>query len=1323
MTKPAIEDVLPLSPLQEGLLFHALLDEQEMDVYTVQLVLELTGLVDTERMTAAVAALVARHTSLRAGFRHEGLERPVQVIRSRVRPPYREVDLGGLPEEERPAALERVLADDRARRFDLNRPPLVRFTLVRLGEREHRLVVSNHHILLDGWSTPLLVGELFTLYRQHGDPSGMPHVTPYRDYLAWVAKQDRAQSEQAWRDVLGDVCEPTLLAPGDPSRRPVRPRHHTLDLSEEFTSALAARTRGSALTLNTVLQGVWGLLLSRLTGRDDVVFGGTVSGRPPELPGVEHMIGLFINTLPVRVTLDPTESLAGFLARLQKQQSGLMNHQQLSLTEVQSLSGWQEGVGELFDTLTVTENYPVDPSALAAEDPGDPDELRVTGLVGEDANHYPMSLAAVPGPRLHLRLSYRPDLFSDETVRLMGGRLEALLRAVVEDPEQAVGRLDVLSPQEHRRLVETWSRGGDGPRARTFPELFEEQVRSTPDADAVVAPGVRLGYSELNERANRLARLLVARGAGPERIVALLLPRSVDIVVAQLAVLKSGAAYLPVDPSYPAERIAFMLDDAAPVLAVTASGVALPQGVPPAGLPVLRLDDPAVAGELAALPAHDLADSDRATALLPGHPAYVIHTSGSTGRPKGVLVQHTGLAAFSAAVAEGFAVDGTARVLQFASPSFDASVLELCSALPAGAALVVPPPGPLGDEALAEVLREQRVTHALVPPAALATVPVEGLPDFRSLVVGGDATGAELVDRWAPGRRMVNAYGPTEATVAATLSEPLAAGGGTPPIGRPVRGTRVYVLGDTLRPVPVGVPGELYVAGDGLARGYLGRAALTAERFTACPYGGPGERMYRTGDLVRWTDEGALEYLGRADDQVKVRGFRVEPGEIESALAALPGVGRAVVVVREDAGGDRMIVAYVVPADPAGPAGCLEPEALRAGLAGTLPEYMVPAAFVRLDEVPLMPNGKLDRKALPDPQFTGALGSGAPRTPEEEVLCGLFAEVLSLPRVGVDDNFFDLGGHSLLATRVISRARAAFGVRLSVRSLLENPTVAALAAELTAGSDHDPFDVLLPLRPGGSKPAVFCLHPGAGIGWGYSGLLRHIPADHPIYAIQARGLARDEELPSSIQEMADDYLDRIRSVQPSGPYHLVGWSLGGILAHMIATRLQDAGERVGLLAVLDTDPDIPAEEHEGLAYDEQDVLATLLDLSGRAGDRDPDEPLVYERVMEVLRAGDSALAGLEKRHIGALARVGTNMSRSIIHPYSPDLLGVVRGDVMLTVAGRDHASPQAMAAAWRPFVEGRVDLQVVDCGHNELTRPGPIGEIGRALAAQLRELR
>ncbi|MCB5182200.1 amino acid adenylation domain-containing protein [Streptomyces antimicrobicus] len=1312
-TKPGLEDVLPLSPLQEGLLFHALLDEQGLDIYTVQLGLELAGRVDGDVLRTAVAKLVERHTTLRTGFRHEGLERPVQVVRRRVPVPYAEVDLTGLDPQERAAELERVVAEDRTRKFDLARPPLVRFTLIRLGEREHRLLVSNHHILLDGWSTPLLVSELLTLYKERGDDSSLPRVTPYREYLAWVARQDRAEGERAWRDVLEGAGEPTLLAPEDPARRPVRPRHHTLDLPEDFTGELMAQARRHGLTVNTLLQGAWGILLGRLTGRDDVVFGGTVSGRPPEIPGVENMIGLFINTLPVRVRLDPAESLIGLLARHQKQQAGLMNHQHLSLSDVQQLGGWKDGIGELFDTLTVTENYPVDPTALA-EERTDPDAMRVVGLDGQDANHYPFSLAAVPGPRLHLRLSYRPDLFAQETIEALGTRLEHLLRLVVEDPERPVGRLDVLTGPERERIAR-WSAGRTAPEPLTLPALFEARAAASPAATAVAAETGEIDYADLNARANRLARELAARGAGPETVVALVLPKSVEIVVARLAVLKAGAAYLPVDPGYPADRIAYMLQDARPGLVVTLTGTDLPA----VGAPVLRLDDPAVAASVADRPAGDLTDTDRTAPLDVRHPAYVIYTSGSTGRPKGVVVPHTGLAAFAEACAEGFAVDADSRVLQFSSPSFDASVLELCMSLTAGAALVVPPAGPLADEALAEALAEWQVSHALIPPAALATVPAAELPAFRSLVVGGDATGPELVARWSEGRRMVNAYGPTEATVAATFSDPLTAGADAPPIGRPLPGTTLHVLGTTLRPVPPGVPGELYVAGAGVARGYLGRPDLTADRFVANPFGGPGERMYRTGDLVRWSEDGQLEYLGRADAQIKLRGFRIEPGEIESVLAAREGVDRAVVVVREAADGSPRLLGYVTPAGDAHP----DPAALRAELAGLLPDYMVPAAVVVLDELPLTPNGKLDRKNLPDPEVTAVAGTGAPRTPQEEVLCGLFAEVLSLPRAGIDDNFFDLGGHSLLATRLISRVRAAFGVRLSVRSLLENPTVAGLAAELAAGEEeHDPFDVLLPLRRHGSRPPLFCIHPGAGISWGYSGLMRHIGPDRPLYGLQARGLARDEELPASIEEMAEDYLAEIRKVQPQGPYHLAGWSLGGILGHMIATRLEAAGETVAVLAILDTDPDIRSEEHADLSYDAQDVLTTLLDLGGHDHSQWP-RPLRYADVMEVLRGGDSALAGLEEHRIEALARVGTNMSQRIIHPYAPGKLGVLRADVLVTVAGRDHEDPEAMVDAWRPYVTGRIDAQVIDCGHNELTQPGPIALIGQALAARFRELR
>ncbi len=614
-----------------------------------------------------------------------------------------------------------------------------------------------------------------------------------------------------------------------------------------------------------------------------------------------------------------------------------------------------------------------------------------------------------------------------------------------------------LTPAERRRVLAEWNDTAREVPEATLPEMFEAQVARTPEAPAVVFGDVTLSYAELNARASRLAGYLTSLGAGPERLVAVALERSAEVFVCWLAVAKSGAAFLPVDPAYPAERIAFMLGDARPDLVITTTAAASSLPADPGGTgPRLVLDDPLLAAELARCAATGRA----APGLELGHPAYVIYTSGSTGRPKGIVVTHRGLASLSGAQVSAFGVGPGSRVLQLASPSFDAAVMEMLMTLPAGAALMVPGPGPLAGESLSETLNKLRISHALIMPTVLAGVSARQVPGLECLIVGGEACPDRLAAEWSPDRRMFNAYGPTEITVCATMAGPLS-GPGAPLIGRPVWNTRVFVLDGGLGLVPPGVAGELYIAGAGLARGYLNRPGLTAERFVACPFGVAGERMYRTGDLARWTPAGELEYLGRSDDQVKIRGFRVELGEVEAVLAAQPGVGQAAVVVREDRPGDARLAGYVVPAAGA----VLDPAGLREAAGRTLPGYMVPAAVMVLDALPLSPAGKLDRRALPAPQYAAAAGGRVPATARERALCEVFAQVLGLDRVGVDDSFFDLGGHSLLATRLVSRIRAVLGVELPVRAVFENPTVASLAGALDGAEAARPALGPMP-RPG-----------------------------------------------------------------------------------------------------------------------------------------------------------------------------------------------------------------------------------------------------------------
>ncbi|GDY58188.1 hypothetical protein SVIO_088110 [Streptomyces violaceusniger] len=824
-----------------------------------------------------------------------------------------------------------------------------------------------------------------------------------------------------------------------------------------MTARLTRRARSSGLTLNTLVQVAWGLLLGRLTGRDDVVFGATAAVRPPEVPGVESLVGLCINTLPVRVQLTPEQRLLDLLEEVQERQAALSEHQHLGLIEVQALTG----AGELFDTVLVFENYPVRPERVGAPEDG----LRVVGSTGRDATHYALALVVIPGESLRLQLGYRPDAFGHSAVRELARRLVRVLESVADAPERTVAQLDVLAPTERERLLRQWGNASPGVAGADdtvlLPEVFERQVERTPADVAVVFEEQRLSYGELNARANRLARVLVAAGAGPETRVALSLTRGPDLLITALAVLKAGAAFVSVDPDYPTRRVAFMLTGSRPALLVTTVAIAEALPAEAVTVPRLLLDAEATADRLAKAGAGNLTDADRGCPLLPDHPAHLFYTSGSTGRPKGVVASRSGLGRFLRAMARRTPLTGSDAVLAASTPSFDVVAVEWFMPLVAGARIVLASAGQTRDPAaLLGLIDRHAVSMAQATPtlwqAVLGEVsdgedPPRVLSGVRVLS-GGEALPSPLARRLlALGAEVVNLYGPTETTVWSTTGAVRADDDGTPRIGTPLDTTRGYVLDRHLGLLPPGVVGELHIAGTGVARGYFDRPGLTAERFVADPYGPAGSRMYRTGDLVRWDGDGRLEYLGRADHQVKLRGFRIEPGEIEAVLASHPRVARAAVAVREDRPGDPRLIAYSVARPGQEPA----PAELRSWLRERLPEHMVPSAVVPLDALPLTSSGKLDRKALPTPGPVGTPDTGRPpASPWERLLCALYAEVLGLPEVGVADSFFELGGHSLLAMRLMGQVRTRTGVDLGIRAVFQAPTVERLAAALQ-GAERD----------------------------------------------------------------------------------------------------------------------------------------------------------------------------------------------------------------------------------------------------------------------------
>ncbi|MFE1593316.1 amino acid adenylation domain-containing protein [Nocardia sp. NPDC058705] len=1335
---PLVSDVWPVTPLQSGMLFHALLAENSVDPYITQFVLDLDPSVDDERLHDAAQAVLDRHDNLRVAFATDAAGTPLQVVLDDLDVPWRVIDT--VPDRapsEGPArspsvptgrgaqdtAYQRIRAADLAAHFDMAAAPLLRFTLVRTADTAH-LLVTSHHILIDGWSMPLLLQELLSAYVVGSRSRRLAKVAPYRDYLAWLVDQDPEAARTAWRAALTGLAEPTPLAPVDQGREIATGTGETgFALSPADTAALSELAASLGVTVNTVVQAAWALLIARLVDRDDVVFGATVSGRPAELAGVERMVGLFLNAIPVRVRLRPGDTVAELLRTLQDEQAALFDHHYLGLGEIQDIAG----IDALFDSLVVFESFPVDRAALAQAASG---SATVTGMDSANGTHYPLTVQVVADEQLRVSVKYLRDVFGEDAASTLAQRFSMLLARFAADPRARIAEIDVLLAEERATLAAI--NATDAPELldeATLLTLFDDQVKRTPHATALVDGETTYTYAEFDARVRKLAGALRARGARPETLVAVAMRRGIDLVTAIHAVLRTGAAYVPLDPDHPAERTERVLAAAAPICVLTTDGFTTTSDIP-----VLEIG--ALGEEVADL------GMPKADNL-----AYVIHTSGSTGMPKGVMLTHRQLVN-QFRWAQRTYPHGPGDVVLHKTPvTFDIAAWELLWPLHTGATVVIAAPdGHHDPDYLAELIAERAVTTVHFVPSMLDAFLSERdggeFPTLRRVFAAGEALSSATARRFAqlvPTATLVNWYGPAEATVV-TAEEVEAVAAVGVPIGTPVANTRVHVLDRQLRPVPPGTAGELYLEGVQLARGYLGAPTLTAERFVAHPGGG---RLYRTGDIGRWTADESLEYLGRSDFQVKLRGQRIELGEVEAVLRDHHSVRHAAVALVHGPTGDRL-VGYVVPAEAqteaARPASRPEGYSIESGAAttgfdpvvllahakSTLPPYMVPATLVMLKSLPLNASGKLDRTALPVPAFT-TRAYRPPSTPLQRAVAEVYAEVLGAGKVGLDDDFFELGGNSLIATKAISRLRTRVGAEVRVQWFFTDATVAALAERIDASqsaagggdlssdleSDDDALGVLLTIRnrvPHGTEAGgtLFCIHPMYGLSWCYAGLAQYIPARRPIFGLQSPALTEAAYLPGTLAEMARRYVAEIRAEQPHGPYRLLGWSLGGVLAHSVATELQAAGEQVSLLAMLDSHPDIDVPDfhtavRDGLAELGVDVHAAL----PAAGVRElSDEALAA--LHAIVPANMAVLTPVRLRRIYRSAV----RSAELIAEHRP---AVFRGTVeYFSALGHDAA-----AANWARYVDGKVNDRPVAVVHDQMTSPQALAEIGPRLAELL----
>ena len=1318
MNNAYVREAYPLSPLQEGMLFHSLANIGT-GVDIEQIICTIHEQLDVDAFKRAWGQVVERHAVLRSKFEWKEISEPRQVVIPMVSFKRECFDWKHLSTHAQEERLESYIQKDRAQGFEIGQVPLMRLAIFELASKEFKFIWTYHHILLDGRSLRLILEEVFAFYEAFSKNQDieLDAPRPFSDYVLWMEERDLAKDEKFWRENLAGFTSPTSLVTGVFSASCERSMGSEgfaeIRIPEALTSMLRHLASSHGLSLNTFIEGTWALLMSRYNDEGDILYGTTRSCRRASVEGAESMIGLLINTVPVRVKVQMQMKMIDWLKQLREQNTQMREYVHAPLHEIQRWSEITHG-SPLFESLVVFENYFLNTYMQSKGGKWTNREFQFS-----ERTNYPLTLLGFNDDEMILKIEFDEARFTHDTVKRMLGHIQTILESLPDNLDKCVSEIPILTAPERYQLLSEWNTTQiDYPRNKCIHELFEEQVKRTPDTVALVFGNQRLTYMELNQRANQLAHYLSTLGVEPDVLVGIFMERSIEMVVGLLGILKAGGAYVPLDPMYPKERIAFIFEE-------TRVNAVLTQKNMTAFLPnyeghAVCVDDSNLRAEIQKLPSHN----HRTTEHQPhsSNLAYVIFTSGSTGRPKGVAIEHHSTVSFIHWAREVFTPEELDGVLASTSICFDLSVFEFFVTLSWGGKVILVE----NVIQLPSVAASNEVTLINTVPSAIAellrlnAVP----PSVQVLNLAGEPLPQSVVNQLyqlPTIQKVYDLYGPSETTTYSSFT--LRQRDGIETIGRPIANTQIYLLDAHRQLVPIGVPGELYIGGEGLARGYLHRPEATAERFIPDPFSSTSSaRLYKTSDLARYLPDGNIEFLGRLDHQVKIRGFRIELGEIEAVLKEHESADQAMVLAREDVPGNKRLVAYII----------LKQEqentinVLRDYLKKRLPEYMVPSSFVMLEKFPLLPNGKVNRNALPAPENTRPELEEtyvAPRTPIEQALTAIWADVLGVERVGINDNFFELGGHSLLAVRLFMRIRKWTGIDLPLATLFKTPTVRALAelldtscatASVSGGTIHgatapvQQWRSLVPIQPKGNRRPVFLMHAGGGNVLNYLSLLPHLGPDQPVYGLQARGLDGVLSPHSSMEEMASHYIAEIRSVQSSGPYFLGGASFGGTSAFEIAHQLTQQGEKVALLALFDT---IGPGEH-GYRHWRTSLTRRL----SKQGERDIQTPLafyIWHRIrrylsnrMRNLQIGFFRLMkrpiplALRERHL--MVNHNKAIDSYIPRPYQ-DSITLFRAP-----AGNDwpYNDPKL---GWGDIARGALKTIIIDAHHLDFMEPPELG--------------